>query len=129
MIITWLAGIVGPKLARPLFYGGAALLLVALIFTLGYCSRDDKSDELEAQVEQTNRSGEAIANAAEMAIDRIGGQTATDEAIDAAVDNTVDRIEGAQDADAIRNAVIQGLCTKPSHRNDPACATHAEKRQ
>lgn len=128
-MITWLATIVGPKLARPVLIGLTVLLLVGGIFLLGYCSRDDKSDELEAQVEQTNRSGEAIADAAEMAIDTIGDRVATESTIDEAVERTVDRIEGAHDADAVRNAVIAGLCSQREHRNDPACSTHAENRQ
>ena len=129
MITTWLASIVGEKFARPVLIGLTVLLLVGGIFLLGYCSRDDKSDELEAQVEQTNRSGEAIADAAEMAIDTIGDRVATESTIDEAVERTVDRIEGAQDADAVRNAVIAGLCSQREHRNDPACSTHAENRQ
>jgi tRNA A37 N6-isopentenylltransferase MiaA len=126
-MIAWLTAIVGSKLARPVLIGGTVLLVVLLAFGLGYCSRDD--DALEAQVEQTNRSGEAVADAAEMAIDTIGDRTATDAEIDDAVQRTVDRIAGAEDADAVRNAVITGLCGQREHRNDPACTTNAEKRQ
>lgn len=126
-MFAWLIPIVGEKLAKPLMIGGGIILLIGAIFLLGRCTGND--DELEAQVEQTSRSSEAIADAAEMAIDKVEDQTATERSIDIAVAETVASIEGAQDADAVRNAVIQGLCSKPSHRNDPACTTQAENRE
>jgi hypothetical protein len=112
---------------KPLLYIGAAVLLLGTVFMIGRCTGND--NELEAQVEQTTRSGEAYADAAEMAIDQIGAETATDAAIDAAVADTVGRIEGAQDAETLRNTVIQALCSMPSHRNDPACVPSAETRR
>jgi hypothetical protein len=126
-MIPLLTPLLATKFGKPLLVGGTLLLLVAAIFLLGRCTGND--DELEAQVEQTNRSSEAIADAAEMAIDKIGDQAVTERAIDTAVAETVASIEGAQDADAVRNAVIAGLCSQHAHRNDLACATHAENRE
>jgi hypothetical protein len=104
---------------RPVWIVLGALLLVGGIFLLGRCTGGN--DDVAAQVEQTNRSGEAVANAAEMAIEKIEDRTVTDAAVDQAVASTVKEIDRAESADAVRAAVIAGLCGTPSHRNDPAC--------
>lgn len=119
MPLGWLAAIVGQRAAKPVFFGLLVVLLLGGMFLLGKCSNDD--DAVNAQVEQTNRSGEAIANAAEMAIDKLEDRTVTDQAIDQAVASTVQEIDRAESADAVRAAVIAGLCGQPEHRNDPAC--------
>ena len=126
-MIPFLTPLLATKFGKPAVIALGVLLLVGAIFLLGRCTGNN--DELEAQVEQTNRSGEAIADAAEMAIDKIGDQAVTERSIDTAVAETVASIEGAQDADAVRNAVIAGLCSQHAHRNDPACTTHAENRE
>lgn len=116
--------LIGPFLAtkfgKPIAIVGSVLLLIGLVFLLGRCSGDDNED-VEAQVEQTNRSGEAIANAAEMAIEKVGDRTATDEIVDQAVAATVKEIGHAESSDAVRNAVINGLCGQAQFSNDPAC--------
>jgi hypothetical protein len=119
-ITGWLATKVGAKLAKPVLFGGMFLLVIAAVFLLGRCTGNDNED-VAAQVEQTNRSGEAIADAAEMAIDDIGEQTATEAVIDQAVEEATREIDRAESADAVRAAVIAGLCGQREHRDDPAC--------
>lgn len=119
MPLAWLASIVGQRAAKPVFFAVLAVVLLGSMFLLGKCSNDD--DAIQAQVEQTNRSGEAISNAAEMAIDKLEDRTVTDQAIDQAVSSTVQEIDRAETADAVRAAVIAGVCGQPEHRADPAC--------
>lgn len=115
MLMAFLATKIGKFSAIGL---GIALLLAA-VFLLGKCDNDD--DQIKAQVEQTNRSGEAISAAAEMAIDKLEDRTVTDSAVNAAVDQVKQEIGNAQSADAIRDAVVGGLCGQAEHRSDPAC--------
>lgn len=119
MPLGWLISIVGPRAAKPVFFGLLAVLLLGGMFLLGKCSDDD--DAINAQVEQTNRSGEAISNAAEMAIDKLEDRTVTEQEIDRAVASTVQEIDRAETADAVRAAVIAGVCGQPEHSADPAC--------
>jgi hypothetical protein len=95
------------------------LLVLGLVYALGKCS--DSDADVAAQVEQTNRSGEAVANAAEMAIDKIGDRTLTDGVVDQAVAEVTQEIGHAESVDAVRGAVIDGMCGQPEFRNDPAC--------
>lgn len=126
-LITWVAGFVGEKFAKPLVWAGLILLLVGSIFLLGRCTAGDDTDE--AQIEQTTRSSDAIATAAEDAIETLEGRTATEDAIDQVVAETVTNIEAAPDAEAVRRAVLAGVCQQAAHRNDPACTSAAESRR
>lgn len=119
MPLGWLAAIVGQRAAKPVFFGLLIVVLLGGMFLLGKCSNED--DAIQAQVEQTNRSGEAISNAAEMAIDKVENRTVTDQVIDQAVASTLQEIDRAETADDVRAAVVAGLCGQPEHRNDPAC--------
>lgn len=118
-MIPFLTPLLATKFGKPAVIALGVLLLIGAIFLLGRCTGND--DELEAQVEQTNRSGEAIADAAEMAIDKLEGREVSAEAIDAAVADTVQEIDDAQSADAIHDAVVRSLCVRAEHRDDPAC--------
>ena len=119
-MITWLAGIVGEKAAKPVLFGAFALLLIiATLIVTKSCSNDRAVQE---QADQTNRSGEAIADAAQSAIATIGNRTATDKVVDQAVATAQGNIDNAQDANAVRNAVLDSVCGSPAHRNDPACS-------
>ena len=126
-IITWLTSKVGSKLARPLVIGGLILLLVLVVFLVGRCTTGDDTDG--AQIEQSNSSSNAIADAAADAIKTFDERTATEDAIDKVVSETVSEIEAAPDADAVRSAVLAGVCSQQAHMNDPACTTRAETRR
>lgn len=113
MILAWF--IANKRLA----IGGAILaVLLAVILPLTMCHHDNTA---EKQAEQTNRSGEAIAAAASGAIETIGNRTVTEQNVDNAVNVATENINNAQDATAVRNAVIAGVCGQSSHRHDPAC--------
>lgn len=120
-----LASIVIPKWLK---WVAAALLLIGIVFLIGRCSKDDYQDDYRAQVDQTDRSTAAVADAAENAIETLEGRTATEDAIDQVVAGTIAEIDGAQDAAAVRAAVLAGVCQQREHRNDPACNTGAETR-
>lgn len=76
----------------------------------------------EEQIKQSNANAEAFGDAAEDAANRIGDRAATESTIDNAVEQVKDKIGNAKSPTAIRNAVLDSLCRKPSHRDDPACA-------
>lgn len=117
-MIGLIASVVGEKAARPVFW--AAMILIALsVLSVGYCSlRDDAAD----QAEQTTRSTDAIANAAQGAVADIMNQTRAETAIDAATAATKEEIGNAQDPAAVRAAVARNLCLRPEYRSDPSCA-------
>lgn len=126
MIPTWLITAWASKLGRPLMIGGGIVLLLLLVFALGRCTGGNDTNAIKAQADQTNRSSEAIADAASDAVTMLEHRTATEDAIDQVVSQTVDEINGAQSPDAVRAAVLAGVCSQPSHRNDPACITRPE---
>ena len=116
--MSWLVSIVGEKAAKPVLCGAIALLGLAVL-SVGYCSlRADSAD----QAEQTSRSGDAMANAAQGAVADIMTQTKAETAIDAATAATKEEIGDAQDPAAIRAAVARNVCLRPEYRSDPACA-------
>jgi len=119
-MIGLIATLVGEKLARPVFFGLLAILAL-IVLSIGYCSLHRSDDSAAKQAEQTSRSGEAISNAAGIAIETIGNRTATDDTIDAATENATKSIDNAQSVDDVRAAVLAGVCGQPSHRDDPAC--------
>lgn len=108
------------KNLRYVVLGGIVLvgILLLVVFGPGAC----KSRQAVEQAKQTTRSGEALGNAAASAVGTLENRVVTDKEIDAAVANVQKEIGSAQDLDAVRNAVLSGVCQKPSHRNDPACA-------
>ena len=120
MIPAWFIRKFGAKLAGPLFYGGTILLALLIAFGFGKCS--DRSDDITKQIEASNAATEAFGDAAADAANRVGDRTATDATIDAAVEQVKDKIGEAKTDTAIRDAVLDSLCRKPSHRDDPACA-------
>lgn len=120
-MFTWLAGIVGDRLAKTVFFGGIAILALILVFILGRCTGDDDGNAVAEQAAQGNRSGEAIANAARNAVQTITEGVATEQAIDAAVAEATKGINDAQTVDAIHAVVVDSVCQSPAHRNDPAC--------
>lgn len=120
-LFTLAAKLVGDKFAKPFTFTVLAGVLLLGVFLLGRCSGDDNEDDYQAQIDQTNRSSDATAQAAQGAIEVLEGRTATEDAIDEAVTEAVNEISGATDAEAVRAAVLAELCTKPSYAADPAC--------
>lgn len=118
-IIPWIAKLVGPRFAKPVFYGLIVALLIGAGFALAKCGKSDPAAE---QAEQTTRSGEAIANAADAAVETIDNRAVTEADIDAATTNAIERINNAANPDAVRDAVRDSVCQRSSHRHDPACA-------
>jgi hypothetical protein len=119
MIPAILIRLVGEKAAPYVFFGAIGVALLVALFALSRCGHDTTAQQ---QAGQTTRSGDAISNAASSAIETIGNRTATDATIDAVTINAQEEIANAQDAGAIRDAVVAGVCGSPSHRHDPACA-------
>lgn len=96
----------------------AIVVLVGVLLIVTQCGHDDTAEQ---QVQQTNRSGEAAANAAEMAIDTLETRMITEHELDMAVQQAAEEIGDAQSVDAIRDIVLDSVCGQPSHRADPAC--------
>lgn len=123
-LFTYAAKLVGEKFAKPLTWSVLVLLLIGGTFLLGRCTAGDDTDG--AQIEQTTRSSDAIADAAQGAIEILDGRVATEDAIDQVVAQTVKDIDIAANPDAVRQAVLAGVCGTPEHRNDQACMPTAE---
>lgn len=120
-ILKILSGLGLSSIPRFIWIGLGVLALLGTVFALGRCTGGD-NDDAEQQARQTERSSEAVASAAADAIETIGDRAATEKTIDAAVTHTTQEIQNAPDSDAVRDAVLIGLCSRPSHRDDPACA-------
>lgn len=119
MVPAWLIGKVGQRLAAPLFYGGIILIALIIAFTLGRCGKED--DTVQKQIDQSNANAEAFGEAVEGAVDIIDNRNINDATVDNAVEQVKDKIGNAKSPVAIRDAVLDSLCRKPSHRDDPAC--------
>ena len=94
-----------------------SLIIIGAMFILQQCARERDLP----QVTQTELSGDAMANAAQSAVETIGNYNQAERETDVATANTQGTISHAQSPDAIRDAVLDGLCRSSSHRNDPAC--------
>lgn len=121
--MNWLITKIGAKAARVVTIAGIVLLAVLIALLFGRCS--DRSSDIEEQIKQSNASSEAFGEAAENAANLIGDRFATESDIDNAVEQVKDQIGNAKSPTAIRDAVLDSLCRKPSHRDDPACAVRA----
>ena len=108
-----------PEWARWLAFGLIAAVLVYAIFAMGRCS--DRS-AVQDQAKQTTASSEAIADAAEGAIETIGVRVVTEKEIDRATAVATMEIEDAATPDDVRDAVIRAVCVRREYINDPACA-------
>lgn len=124
LLFGWAARLVGERFAKPVVWALLIGLVLLAVFALGRCGGDDPTP----QVEQGNRSSEAVADAAQDAISTLEDRVATEQAIDRAVAAAVVKIDDAVTPDAVRDAVLESICGEASHRNDPACTTSAETR-
>lgn len=117
-MIRTLEGIVGIKLARPLLI---ALAVIALILAFNAARCVWKGD-VARQAEQTARSGEAIADAAQDAVSTITNATGRDADIDAVVAGAVLEIDAAGTPEEKRAAAINAVCQLPEYAGDEQCA-------
>lgn len=115
MISAWIKSI-----STPAWIIAGLVLLIILGASLTMCSSDGNKQAAE-QAKQTTNSGEAIADAAQDAVAKIETNRVTNQDIDAAVRETQENLDHAEDPDAIRAAVIAGVCGNPAHSRDPAC--------
>lgn len=118
MILTFLTGLVGPKFAKPALY---ALIVVTLLSTLavGKCVLDNRAAK---QAEQTTRSSDAIATAAEQAVATITNSSNREASVDEVVAQAAKEIDNAPTSSAARAAALNAVCVLPEYRLDPACA-------
>jgi hypothetical protein len=119
MIPAFLVSRFGATAAKRIFFAIIVLFVLIVLIGLAKCGGVDRT--AERQAEQTTRSGDASANAASAAIDTIENRHDADTTGDAAVAATQGTIDNAQNPDDVRSAVLDGVCAKASHRNDPAC--------
>ena len=119
MILNFFARLVGVKLALPAALASAftlGLLVLSLVLIL---IPDDSGEEDQAR--QTTASAEAVSKSATEAIKAIEAQNELSDSVDDAVKNVSEVIENAEDPDAVRSAVVGGLCARPFFSDDPAC--------
>jgi hypothetical protein len=119
-MIAYIAALVGQRAAKPVFFGFLVVLLIIVGLIIGRCSRTDTTAQQQAK--QTTRSSDAIANAAQNAIETIDNRTVTEADVDTATAHAQRDIDNAQTTGDIRNAVLAGVCGQASHSHDPACA-------
>lgn len=102
----------------PVVSGALALVLLAVILSVGSCGRDKTA---ERQAEQTAASGQAANTAGAAAVNTAASVAAGEAASDAETRRTMGVINESSDPDAVRNAVLERVCKQDSHRLDPAC--------
>jgi hypothetical protein len=96
------------------------VIVTALIaFTVAKCTGGNKREA--AQAEQTSASGQAIANAAQDAVETVSNRSEADLAIDAATAQAKKEIKDAKSPAAVRAAVVKSLCARAEYKLDPAC--------
>jgi hypothetical protein len=117
-MIKFLTRLVGAERAVPVLIFGLMLLLLIVSGTVYSCTRPDDAAE---QARQTTLSGEAIANAADNAVETVDNRAVTESDIDNAARTAMEEVGNATDLDSMRNAVLDGVCGQSSHYNDPAC--------
>lgn len=107
----------GDRLALPILIG---LVIALIIFGLAAarCVHEWQGGQ---EAKQTTKSANAITNAAVDAIGTIENRSRADQAIDAATDQTRKDISNASDPSDVRRAVVNGLCSRPEYKRDPAC--------
>ena len=116
-MIALLTAWVGPRLARPVLYVLLGLALVATL-AVGKCVLDRRQ---VAQAEQTTRSADAIADAAQDAVATVTNRADTEQDIDAVVSAAAQEIDNAPNATAAHDAAMDAACMLAEYRNDPSC--------
>ena len=111
-MIAFLATIVGPRFAKPAFYIALALLALSILGVVK-CSADRKA---VVQIEQTNRSNDALANSAVDVVETYGASVNRAEAIEAATEIAQKDVDNAQDVSAIRDSVVRSFCLRDARK-------------
>lgn len=109
------------NLPRWAIYAAIAVVALLALFALSQCNRDTTAAD---QAQQTTASSEAVADAAEVAIEVLENRTATEANIDRAVAAGTLEINNATDADAVRAAVLASVCPRAEFANDAACKVY-----
>ncbi len=107
---------------RMILIGVAAIFLLLMVFGLVRACSGDTTRKEAAQADQTVKSGDAIANAAQDAVGTVMNRTEAERAIDAATTELKEEIGNAQNPADLRTAVARNVCVRAEYRNDPACA-------
>jgi len=115
--MTWLIAHVGAKAARIIMFAVVVIAVLLIMVGMARCSHNS----VDEHVERTSISADAMANAAMSAVATIESHQAAEAEAERAVAATQGNVTNAQSTDAIRSAVIDGVCRSASHRNDPAC--------
>jgi len=116
-MIALLAGVVGQKWAKPVMW---VLIVTALLSTLGIakCTYDNRVAE---QAKQTERSSEAISDAAADAIAVVTNRADADADIDNVVSAAAKEIDDAPNATVAYDAALRAACLLPAYNRDPSC--------
>lgn len=104
----------GPRLALPVLI---ALVVGALGLTAWLVWPSGQGAQVKHSAAIAGAMGQAGASAVQITQDRNKSDMRADQEASAIVEG----IKDAEDADAVRAAVLAGLCQKPSYSNDPAC--------
>lgn len=120
-MVEWFAGRFGSKIAHYGVIALAAIVMLVMLFALSRCDAWRNRSAVTAQAAQTTASGEAIADAAAVAVDTVVARADADNEIDAATAVALENIGHAENPVDVRNAVIDALCLRdPSRRECPA---------
>src|SRR5690606_4119202 len=98
-----------------------ALLLLFVLFAVTQCTNWRADRRVAEQARQSERSAEAINEAARAAVNRVVEQDGAENSIDDAVAAAQKEINHAQSSDDVHAAVVRHWCMRPSNRNDAAC--------
>ena len=121
MISLWLRAALAFLKGLPWqLYAGVALLIAGFVIGVTQCAPEPQDPK--HQIEAGTKAADAVGDAAKEVIEALDNQRVTEVAIDSAIGTIEKEIDNAKDADAVRAAVISGLCGTQAHRDDPACA-------
>ena len=111
------------KYRNPVVVGITVATAMLLMFALSECSKRDAKRAVAVQAEQTTKSGQAIADAASVAVEAVDKRHGAEAAIDVATAIAVRNIDDATTSEDIHSAVTAAVCerVRASGRTDPAC--------
>lgn len=116
--MTWWTWLISKAGGRALLFVGGILLGLTIVMLVSQCSRPKAGDVAK----QANRSAAAYGEAVGNAVNTIDNRYVIESDMNEAVKQVKGEIGDAKSPSAIRNAILDSLCKKPAHRDDPACA-------